>query len=100
MVMGRNGMGRNGYGPKWSWAEMVMGRNDPEPLQTVKRFCEDLVDRHSVNNDRCFETENCNTEQLRQSFFVKTIVEWNQLETKVVHSETVESFKDALTRCY
>ena len=24
-------MGRNGYGPKWSWAEMVMGRNDPEP---------------------------------------------------------------------
>ena len=25
-------MGRNGYGPKWSWAEMVMGRNDPESL--------------------------------------------------------------------
>ena len=24
MVMGRNGLGRNGYGPKWSWAEMVM----------------------------------------------------------------------------
>ena len=23
-------MGRNGNGPKWSWAEMVMGRNDPE----------------------------------------------------------------------
>ena len=23
-------MGRNGYGPKWSWAEMAMGRNDPE----------------------------------------------------------------------
>ena len=30
--MGRNGMGRNGYGPKWSWAEMVMGRNDPEDI--------------------------------------------------------------------
>ena len=27
-VMGRNSMGQNGYGPKWSWAEMVMGRND------------------------------------------------------------------------
>ena len=23
-------MGRNGHGPKWSWAGMVMGRNDPE----------------------------------------------------------------------
>ena len=25
-------MGRNGYGSKWSWAEMVMGRNDPESV--------------------------------------------------------------------
>ena len=28
-------MGRNGYGPKWSWAEMVMGRNDPESFKTL-----------------------------------------------------------------
>ena len=26
-------MGRNGYGPKWSWAEMIMGRNDPESIK-------------------------------------------------------------------
>ena len=29
-------MGRNGHGPKWSWAEMVMGRNDPESPMCVK----------------------------------------------------------------
>ena len=28
---------RNGYGPKWSWTEMVMGRNDPEPLYNMSR---------------------------------------------------------------
>ena len=38
MVLGRNGMGRNGYGPKWSWAEMVMGRNDPEPMMVPSKF--------------------------------------------------------------
>ena len=38
MVMGRNGMGRNGYGPKWSWAEMVMGRNDPEPVKALRKI--------------------------------------------------------------
>ena len=33
-------MGRNGYGPKWSWAEMVMGRNDPESIEDVtERTC-------------------------------------------------------------
>ena len=26
-------MGRNCYGPKLTWADFVMGRNDPEPLQ-------------------------------------------------------------------
>ena len=31
-------MGRNGYGPKWSWAEMVMGRNDPESLELAHTF--------------------------------------------------------------
>ena len=29
-------MGRNGYGPILSWAEMVMGRNDQLPLITIK----------------------------------------------------------------
>ena len=28
-------MGRNGHGPKWLWAEMVMGRNDPESSRVV-----------------------------------------------------------------
>ena len=26
------------YGPKWSWAEMVMGRNDPESIKAVCTF--------------------------------------------------------------
>ena len=34
-------IGSNGYGPKWSWAEMVMGRNNPEP-------CDELV---TANNE-------------------------------------------------
>ena len=29
--------GRNCYGPKWSWTEMVMDRNDPEPLYNMSR---------------------------------------------------------------
>ena len=58
------------------------------------------MDRHSVNNNRCFVIENSKTEQLKQPFFVRTVVEWNQLDTEVVCAETVESFRDALTRCY
>ena len=59
-----------------------------------------IVYRHSVTNDRTFVIENSRTEQLKHSFFVKTVVEWNHLDTEVVRAETVESFKEALTRCY
>ena len=41
--------------------------------------------------------EHCNTEQLKNSFFVSTVVEWNHLDTATVRAETVEGFKQALT---
>ena len=44
--------------------------------------------------------DNGKTEQLKQSFFVKTVVAWNHLDTEVVRAETVDSFRDGLTRCY
>ena len=30
-------MGRNRHGPKLSWADFVMGRNDPEPPEARER---------------------------------------------------------------
>ena len=36
-------MGRNGYGPKWSWAEMVMGRNDPESFNRLSFRLKELA---------------------------------------------------------
>ena len=30
-------MGRNGHRPKWLWTEMVMDRNDLEPLYNMSR---------------------------------------------------------------
>ena len=63
------------------------------PRKYSDHISKNIEDRHSVNNNRCFVIENCKTEQLKQSFFVRTVVE-------VVRAETVKSFRDALTRCY
>ena len=56
-----------------------------------------IIDRHIINNDRGFIVENCKTEQLKNSFFVKTVIEWNHLSTETVCAKTVESFKQALS---
>ena len=70
----------------------------------VKRFenCEttNILDRHTSKNNRSFAVEHCKTEQLKHSFFVRTVVEWNHLDTATVRSETVESFKQALPHYY
>ena len=55
-----------------------------------------IVEKHSVNHDRGYEIEQCHSEQLKNSFFIKTIIEWNHLEQEVVHAETVEGFKTLL----
>ena len=70
----------------------------------VKYFerCEinNILDRHVSNNNRSFIVEHCKTGQLKHSFFVRTVVEWNHLDTETVRSETVESFKQGLPQCY
>ena len=71
-----------------------------KPTKYTDYIYKNLVDRHSVSNNMCFVIENCITEQLKHSFFVRTVVEWNHLDTELVHAETVESFKDSLIRCY
>ena len=52
----------------------------------VKRFndCEtrNILDRHLLNNNRGFIVEQCKTEQLKQSFFVRTVVEWTASYSK------------------
>ena len=36
-------MGRNCHGPKLTWTDFVMGRNDPEPYTMFHRLCMLLV---------------------------------------------------------
>ena len=48
------------------------------------------------NNSKALETTVCNTEQYKNSFFVKSVIHWNQLDEEIVHAKTVESFKTAL----
>ena len=48
------------------------------------------------NNSKALETTACNTEQYKNSFFVKSVIHWNQLDEEIVHAKTVGSFKTAL----
>jgi hypothetical protein len=55
-----------------------------------------IIDRQIVNNSRPFELIQFKTDTRKNSFFSKTIVDWNHLEDSVVCAKTVEGFNSAL----
>ena len=55
-----------------------------------------IVNNSVKNNSKALETTVCNTEQYKNSFFVKSVIHWNQQDEEIVYAKTVESFKTAL----
>ena len=51
------------------------------------------VTRHQRVNDRCFEVPQSSTKAYQNSFFVRTIVDWNQLDNNTVSASSTETFK-------
>lgn len=67
-----------------------------------KKFydCEttNVVDKLARNNSKCFVIPNSKTAQFKNSYFVDTLIIWNQLEDSVVSAPSLESFRTALTK--
>ena len=60
----------------------------------VKNAVEDYV----RNNDRCFIIPASKTVQYKNSFFPKTIVDWNHLPNDTVHTKTIDSFRNRIRK--
>ena len=43
------------------------------------------VNNYARNNNRPLVVTHCNTEEHKNSFFLRTAVDWNRLENNVVH---------------
>ena len=66
---------------------------------TDKNFISsNTINSYIRNNDRCFVVHTCRTDQLRNSFFCRTVVEWNHLDNNIVYSASVNSFRTAISQ--
>ncbi len=65
--------------------------------KTFDNFVSANIVTNSVkDNSKALDTIPSNTDPYKNSFFVKSILHWNQLEARIVCADTVESFKAAL----
>lgn len=67
-----------------------------KPKNYTDNIVSNIVDNRTFNNSRPFKIPFAHTEQFKSSFFVKTLIDWNHLEDRIVHVQTVEVFKTAL----
>jgi len=50
-----------------------------------------------TNNNKPFQIQNSNTNQFKNSFFIRTVVDWNHLADRAVNAGTPEAFRSALS---
>ena len=55
-----------------------------------------IVKNYETVNNRCFKVPVAITDTYRNSFFVKTVIEWNQLDDNTTSAPSLESFKSRL----
>ena len=56
------------------------------------------IDKFIRNNDKCIVIKSANSEQFKNSFFIRTAVDWNQLDNSVIQAKTPDSFRTILNK--
>ena len=59
-----------------------------------------IMENFSTNHSERFKIPDSHTKLYKNSFFVRTVSEWNQLEESHIRAETVNSFREAVHKCY
>jgi hypothetical protein len=78
-------------------------RNEGKRQITPKKFdnciSTNIVTRQSRINSKSVKVPEAKSEQYKNYFFVRTAIDWNNLEDNIVQSKTTEDFKTAIFSC-
>jgi hypothetical protein len=56
------------------------------------------IENYTRNNNRCYTIQPCKTDQFRNSFFIRTAIDWNHLDDNTVNSGSLASFRTILSK--
>ena len=68
------------------------------PVQHPDFNSSNIVVNHARNNQECYRTEQGKTLIHKNSFFPRTVINWNNLEDNTISAPSVESFRGRLNR--
>ena len=84
--------------------ENFLTKTRPKRNIKAKKFenynTDNIVERQVTNNSKCYTVRHCNTEQLKNSYFVTTPLAWNHLPNEVIDSTSPEVFKAKIEKSH
>ena len=69
------------------------------PMKFDNCISTNIVTRQSRINSKSVKVPEIKSEQYKNSFFVRTAIDWNNLDDNIVQSKTTEDFKTAVFSC-
>ena len=57
-----------------------------------------ILTRQARQNNNCFQVIDATTPQRENSFFIRTVIEWNNLDQQTIDAKTPETFKKLLAK--
>lgn len=57
-----------------------------------------IVDKNVRNNNKCYVVKNVKSDQYKNSYFIRTVSDWNALPDKIVCSKNLDIFKETLKK--
>ena len=67
-------------------------------IDSSSYIANNTVDSFIRNNNKCFTVQLEKTDQFKNSFFVKTTIDWNRLDDRLVNLKTINSFRSAISK--
>ena len=77
----------------------IQGRRRIKPKFNPDFITSNIISSSARNNSNCFKVPRANNDIYKNSFFVRTVIDWNNLNNTTVTAPSVEAFKERL-RCY
>jgi len=76
----------------------ITHRQAPQYLQDVLPVANPAIANYDLRNADKLPSFRCRTAMFEKSFFPKTILDWNNLNPNIRNAESLESFKNKLSR--
>jgi len=88
--------------PTDTYLTPIRGKRLIKPKKLDNYITKNIVENQAINHHKCFKPISSKSDQFEHSFFPRTIIDWNNLDSAVVCAVTVQSFifKTALQQCY